>query len=364
VRKKACIVKRGNGWAVKQPLPDGRYRWQTVGPRKRDAEVLRDEINRRVALGALYPSKPQTFAAFVQGWLERYSQRVRPATLASCRDSLKRLVVFDSWQIETIRAADVEDHVFAVARQAPRSAELMLDTLKMILRSAKERGQTVDEAVFRVRPPSRERAEMRFLGWSEVELLASEMIEPYGNLVRFACLTGLRQGELFALRDRSVDVDRGVLRVEAGAREGRVVATKTSAGRRQVSLSGEALHVLREQLVARVPNEFGLVFPTPGGMVWRKDNFMARIFRPAVRRAGLTPLRFHDLRHTYAALMVAAGAHPKLLQAQLGHTSINVTLNTYGHLFPDAFADVGPALDRLVATARREAHGADIELGL
>ena len=48
-----------------------------------------------------------------------------------------------------------------------------------------------------------------------------------------------------------------------------------------------------------------------------------------------------------AALMVAAGAHPKLLQAQLGHTSINVTLNTYGHLFPDAFADVGPALDRL-----------------
>ena len=53
---------------------------------------------------------------------------------------------------------------------------------------------------------------------------------------------------------------------------------------------------------------------------------MSRVFRPAVR----APLRFHDLRHTHAALMVAAGAHPKLLQAQLGHTSINVTLNTYG----------------------------------
>jgi len=90
------------------------------------------------------------------------------------------------------------------------------------------------------------------------------------------------------------------------------------------------------------------VFPTPGGAVWRKDNFMSRVFRPAVRRADLAPLRFHDLRHTYAALMVAAGAHPKLLQAQLGHTSINVTLTTYGHLFPDAFADVGEALDRLV----------------
>jgi len=52
---------------------------------------------------------------------------------------------------------------------------------------------------------------------------------------------------------------------------------------------------------------------------------MAHVFRPAVRRADLAPLRFHDLRHTYAAPMVAAGAHPKLLQAQLGHTSINVT---------------------------------------
>ena len=235
----------------------------------------------------------------------------------------------------------------------------MLETLKTILRSAKERGQTVDEAIFRVRPPRRERAEMRFLDWSEVERLASETVEPYGNLVRFACLTGLRQGELFALRDRAVDLEGRSLVVEAGAREGQLVPTKTSAGRRQVRLSGEAQRIVREQLLARVPNELGLVFPTRGGVVWRKDNFMARIFRPAVRRAELAPLRFHDLRHTYAALMVAAGAHPKLLQAQLGHSSINVTLNTYGHLFPGAFTDVGDALDGIVrAAASVEDQGA------
>jgi integrase len=355
VRKKACIVRRGDSWAVKQPLPDGRNRWRTVGPRKRDAEIVRDEINRRIALGALYPSEPQTFAEFVEGWLERYTQRVRPTTLASCRDSLRRLAVFDEWQLETIRAADVEDHVFTIAQRAPRAAELMLDTLKMILRSAKERGQTIDEAVLRVRPPRRERAEMRFLDWSEVDRLSYETVEPYGNLVRFACLTGMRQGELFALRDRALDLGRGTVVVEAGARDGKLVPTKTAAGRRQVRLSGESVRVLREQFLARTPNELGLVFPTPNGAVWRKDNFMSRVFRPAVRRANLAPLRFHDLRHTYAALMVAAGAHPKLLQAQLGHTSINVTLNTYGHLFPDAFADVGDALDRLVRAAAARA---------
>ncbi len=355
MRKKACIVKRGDSWAVKQPLPDGRYRWRTIGPRKRDAEIVRDEINRRIALGALYPSEPQTFSEFVDGWLERYAQGVRPATLASCHDSLRRLAVFDDWQLETIRAADAEDHVFAVAQKAPRAAELMLDTLKMILRNAKERGQTIDESVLRVRAPRRERREMRFLDWNEVERLASETVEPYGNLVRFACLTGMRQGELFALRDRALDLGGAALVVEAGAREGAIVPTKTAAGRRRVRLSGEALRVLREQLLARAPNDLGLVFPTPNGSVWRKDNFMARVFRPAVRRADMAPLRFHDLRHTYAALMVAAGAHPKLLQAQLGHTSINVTLNTYGHLFPDAFVDVGTALDRIVRGAEARA---------
>jgi integrase len=135
----------------------------------------------------------------------------------------------------------------------------------------------------------------------------------------------------------------------------------TAAGRRQVRLSGEALRVLREQLLARAPKELMLVFPTPNGSVWRKDNFMARIFRPAVRRSRLEPPRFHDLRHTYAALMIAAGADPKLPQSQLGHTSINVTLNTYDlccwrrRRRPPASADPAhiPPDEPLRATRRR-----------
>jgi hypothetical protein len=72
-----------------------------------------------------------------------------------------------------------------------------------------------------------------------------------------------------------------------------------------------------------------------------------RVFAPAVRRTKLTGFRFHDLRHTYAALMIAASAHPKYLQAQMGHSSIRVTLDLYGHLFPDANRGVLDALDAL-----------------
>lgn len=67
-----------------------------------------------------------------------------------------------------------------------------------------------------------------------------------------------------------------------------------------------------------------------------------------MRRSGLGRVRFHDLRHTYAALMVAAGAHPKYLQAQMRHSSIRVTLDLYGHLYPDANRSVLAELDRLV----------------
>ena len=122
---------------------------------------------------------------------------------------------------------------------------------------------------------------------------------------------------------------------------------KTRASRRRVDLSRTAVRVLGRQLLARKPNEVGLVFPSPEGRILNDDNFRHRIFRPAVRRTKLQGLRFHDLRHTYAALMVAAGAHPKYLQAQMGHSSIRVTLDLYGHLFPDANRGVLDALDAL-----------------
>jgi len=149
------------------------------------------------------------------------------------------------------------------------------------------------------------------------------------------------------------------LSVEHGVYAGELVPLKTKAARRNVDLSAKAAALIRRQLFARTPNQLGLVFPSSGGRILNDDNFRHRIFAPAVRRSGLGPVRFHDLRHTYAALMVAAGAHPKYLQAQMGHSSIRVSLDLYGHLFPDANRSVLAELDRLV---EREPPDASITL--
>jgi hypothetical protein len=87
------------------------------------------------------------------------------------------------------------------------------------------------------------------------------------------------------------------------------------------------------------------VFPSPNGHLWRKDNFMARVFRPAVRRAGLEGLTFHDLRHTYASLMVAAGVAPMMIAEQLGHRDARLVFERYGHLYPGASGEAVTALD-------------------
>jgi integrase len=327
---------------------DGRERSRSFALKK-DADRFVLEQQRRASLGALYQAPPETLGEFAAGWLDRYALRVRASTLERAHEVRQHLEAFSAYPLDEIRPAAVEDHIAALAKRVPRQAELALRLLKQILANAKERGHLVDEGVFRVKAPRCETQEMRFLGWSEVEELAANTSVPYGNMVMLAALTGLRQGELFALRDRNVDLEAKTLIVENGVYKGEFWPVKTRASRRRVDLSATAVSVLRRQLLARKPNHLGLVFPSPAGAIQNDDNFRHRVFRPAVRRTKLTGFRFHDLRHTYAALMVAAGAHPKYLQAQMGHSSIRVTLDLYGHLFPDANRGVLDALDDLTA---------------
>src|ERR671930_1409045 len=189
---------------------------------KKDADRFVLEQMRRASLGALYQAPPETLGDFAAGWLERHALRVRPSTLARVRQVLPHLDVFAPVALDEIRPAAVEDHVAALARRAPRQAELVLRVLKQVLANAKERGHLVDEGVFRVKAPRRDQPEMRFLDWVEIEELAANTVAPYGNMVLLAALTGLRQGELFALRDRNIDEAKTV-RVENGTYAGELV---------------------------------------------------------------------------------------------------------------------------------------------
>ncbi|HSS55851.1 MAG TPA: site-specific integrase [Gaiellales bacterium] len=214
-----------------------------------------------------------------------------------------------------------------IARRTPRTAQIVLRIAKQVLSDAKSRGQVVDERIFDISAPRHREREPRFPTWADAEQLADWMPESISRIVPFALASGLREGELLRLTDDDVDLRRGTVAVRQ---------SKTRSGVRTVELAGVAVQLLREQLLARTPNQRGLVFPTPTGCRWDRHTFMSRVFRPAVRRAKLDGMTFHDLRHGHVSLMAAAGVHPTTIAHLVGHSDDGALLmRRYRHLFPD-----------------------------
>lgn len=333
---------RGRRYLVRYRDEAGREQSKAFD-RKRDADRFADDVERRKRLGPLYVEKPVTFGAFKAGWLERYEQRVRPTSYQRTLEALKPLAELDTLPIPSVRRAVVEDLVTRVAATSPRQAQIALAVVKRILDEARDRDQRIDDKVLRIPPPRAEAREMRFLTWPEVERLALWTEEPYGWLVMFAAATGLRQGELFALTWKRVDLDARTVRVEVGAVDGKSARLKTTKARRTIHLTKKATAILRLQRMKHGAE--GLVFPSPTGRIWRPDNFMARVYRPAVKRAGLEPLRFHDLRHTHISLAIAQGVNPLAIAAQVGHVDARLIFQRYGHLYSDAGSQAAGLLD-------------------
>ncbi len=101
--------------------------------------------------------------------------------------------------------------------------------------------------------------------------------------------------------------------------------------------------------VAGLWQNHGLVFPTQVGTPMSRHNLVARSFKPLLKRAGLPEIRFHDLRHTCATLMLAVGANPKVAQETLGHANVTITLDTYSHLLPNMQDEVAEKVNELLS---------------
>ena len=184
--------------------------------------------------------------------------------------------------------------------------------------------------------PKADHKEMRFLDGGEVVALVEAINPRYSPLVATAAYTGARFGELAALRASRLDLLRGTLTVVQQLSEvnGHLLIRppKTEASRRQIALPRMLCDMLAEHFTKYPPVD-GYVFTSPEGALLRRNNFRKRFFLTAVRASVGEPVRSHDLRHTHVAMLIAQGEHPKVIQTRLGHSSIKVTLDCYGHLF-------------------------------
>lgn len=200
-----------------------------------------------------------------------------------------------------------------------------------------------------VRLPRLPKVEMRVLAAHEVERVAGAITPRYRSLVHVLAYGGLRWGEAVALTRSSVDLDRGRLLVVRSVAEAgghlHVGPTKTYQQRSVVLAT-----FLRTDLVTHLERYVddgteAILFSTPEGGFLRYGNFVARHWHPALENAGIEPIGLHVMRHTCASLLAAAGAPIKAIQAQLGHSTAEMTLNRYSHLYPDDLDELAMHLD-------------------
>ncbi len=375
---------RGEG-SIFQREDDGRWcgvidlGWEN-GKRKRKsfygatAQEVQDALlkaRKDKADGLPVAVERQTVAQFLADWLENsVKPSVRPLTHEQYRQHVKlylapllghhRLSKLAPQHVRAFIKRKLQDEL------SPRTVQLSLVILRRALGQAVEDG-LIGRNVAKVAGPRVRRFEGKPLSPEQARtLLGTAKGERLEALYATALSLGLRMGEALGLRWRDIDLDRRVLtvnRILARLRGSQgstlqLVEPKTSRSRRTVSLPEAAVralkahkvHQLEERLAAGSDwQDNGLVFPSTIGTPLEASNLF-RSFKALLRKAGLPDVRFHDLRHSAASLMLAQGIPLRSIQDILGHSSFNVTANLYAHVGEQLRREAADAMDAILAS--------------
>ena len=345
-------AKSGRGWEARYRDRLGKERARTFAT-KREAERFLARQSADMQRGDYLDPRlaRTTFGEWAEVWLET-TIHLKPKTHATYESILRSRVLpaFAKSRIAAIEQIDVRRFVadLANAGDEPGTIRNTFNVVRLVFGTAVSSGAVRVNPCTGLRMPKSPRKEMLFLTAEQVLDLADAIAPAYRLLVVFAAYTGLRAGEIGAVRVSRLDTQRGTLTVKESLADvnGKLVfgPTKTYADR-----TVRMPRFLCEMLAAHLSGPHApddLVFTGPSGGPLRHNLFYTRHFKPAVARAGLPDaLRFHDLRHTCAALLIAQGAHPKAIMERLGHSTIQVTLDRYGHLFPTLDESLADGLD-------------------
>jgi integrase len=288
---------------------------------------------------------PRAGDILLSDWLREVEAQkidVDKSTL-STRDSLIRTHIdptLGGWPINRISAEILQRWVTGLAEQrSPATVRKTYTIISEALRLAAARGKIMRSPVLAIRLPKIPAPNHRYLTEHEVHELADVIDPRLRPLVMLGAYAGLRPGESLGLRWNRVDLAAKTLRIDATLRrDGTLGQPKTDASRRTVSmpavLAGELLR--HRDLFPSV----GFVMFGESGQPFSLTTIRHRGWEKAVRSSVGEPMRIHDLRHTHVALLIAAGAHAKVIADRLGHSSIRTTMDTYGGLLDGVGKDL------------------------
>jgi integrase len=360
--------------------------WQLVVEAERDAEGRRVQLYRpfhgekadaqralraflsEVETGFTGDADQLTVSEYLERWLQHTTTRVRPGTVARYRQLLQRCVAAPagSLKLRELRPMHIQ-RIYEQALKtgnersggalAARTVNHLHRALFAAMKQARKWGLIVSNPCESVEPPRAVNREMRSLNESESRKLmaAAKGTRLYVPIV-LSLSVGLRRGECLGLGWDAVDFPRGVIRISRSLQpDGKFSEPKTARSRRSVALPAFAIAALKAHKVAQNADRLaagssyadnGLVFADAFGAAWKPAS-ITTLFHGICKRAGIGHVRFHDLRHTAASLMIERGVSITTVALLLGHANTSTTLSTYAHAIKGAEEAGARAMDAL-----------------
>ncbi|MGH2963955.1 MAG: tyrosine-type recombinase/integrase [Solirubrobacterales bacterium] len=332
-----------------------------------DARAWRAETHAALRTGTLRAPTRTTIEQAADEWLEaarsgvvrtRSGSPYKPSALRGYEQSLRARIVpeLGHLRLSSVTRAHVQNFVdqLVAKGKSPSTVRNALLPLQTIYRRALSRSEVLVNPTVGLALPANRGRRQRVAHPAEAKALLEALPPEDRPAWAIALYAGLRRGEIKGLRWGDVDFERGLIRVEQGwdDREG-PIEPKSRAGRRRVPLAKPLRSLLAGHKLQSSGGEEDLVFGS--GADRAIDTLkLTRRAKGRWKAAGLNPIGLHECRHTYAALMIAAGVNAKALSSYMGHSSITVTLDRYGHLMPghedEAAAMLAAYLEREVAS--------------
>jgi integrase len=331
------VSKRNNGWQARVNI-NGREISKQFDTQD-EAARWKSEQQRAYKRGEwLDPDLSKiTFREWSALWLKAKND-IQPSTIRNyvSRLEIHLLPAFGKYRLTELTNNQIGQWVANQYKSGTGAVTLKqcMGLMKIILNSAIYDGRLARNPAQGIKLPKAMKAEKKALTFNELRALASECGE-YQTLTLFAGMTGLRWGELNALVGSDVNLLKRTVKVNKSYSEGKrgekiLSGTKTHQAR-EIPLAKELLPLVETQL--QLGGADSPLFQSANGRPLQYNNFMSRVFKPAVKRAGLEGVSFHNLRHTAASLLIHSGAPVTTVSGILGHASTQMTLDVYGHWY-------------------------------
>jgi integrase len=367
------MSKRSHGEGTIYQRKDGKWQAQVSVNGKRlsythknrqKVDAWRKAMTRQVEHGLTYQGARESLGEYLERWLATKKGSLRPATLDNYTLNIRKYILPELGDLPLKdltpdRVQFVWDTYLQDGVGAPTLRKVH-DILHAALARAVKTGLAYRNVLDAVEKPAANQEEMKI--WTEAEVsrfLDTARSNRLYALFYLAVVTGARQMELCGLQWADLDWGRRTLHIRRQlARKGEMYAPqKTRAAKRTLSLGEATIDVLQAHLERQAQEralagsgwqEHDLIFTSTTGTPVHHKNLYDRYFKPLVEKSGVTDIRFHDLRHTAASIMLSHGRPPIVVSRILGHARVSITLDIYGHLVPGMDAGAIELMEGLV----------------